>query len=68
MSGRPAGQVTLLKSLYLQNYASDFNAVFSEGESNSIKLTEIDFTHWGGGGGVNLAGSACHVNRVEMGR
>ena len=31
---RPAGQVTLLKSLYLPNYASDLHTVFPEGRSN----------------------------------
>ena len=28
---RPVGQVTLLKSLYLQNFTSDYNAVSTEG-------------------------------------
>ena len=47
---RPAGQVTILKSLYLQYQASGFYAVLTEGRSSQKLLAAIGMDSFEGGG------------------
>ena len=66
MSGWPTGRpsvATLKESLYLQNNASDFHAVFTEGYSIKFDYNRIALL-WG----VSLAGSPCRVKGLETGR
>ena len=62
MSGRP---VTVLKGLYLQNYTSELNAIFTVGLTHSIKLGcyQIGLI-WA----IGVARSACRVKSVKMAR
>ena len=63
MSGRPE-MAALLKSVYLQCYASDLHAVFTKGKIYSIKAAyNRIWLIWG----YTLTGSACRVKGVKIG-
>ena len=63
MSGRPA-VVTLLKSLYLRDYASDLHEVVTKWQAKVVKVSYSSICLVSG---FTLAGSACRVKGVKIG-
>ena len=59
--------VTVLTSLYLREYGSDFLAGFTGVHSCNLDRSRIWLT-WGGGGRVTMTGSTCRVKGVKIGR